>query len=162
MQIRDTTMMSELGDLYQQLILDHNARPHNFGVMPEATHKADGYNPLCGDKVRVFVRLHEGVIDKVGFDGSGCAISKASASLMTDALKGKSLGDANTIFEAFHTLLTCEPEALEAGAVAMDLGKLEAFSGVREFPMRVKCATLAWHTLRAALANTPEPVCTEH
>jgi nitrogen fixation NifU-like protein len=156
-------MMSELGDLYQQLILDHNARPHNFGVMAGATHKADGYNPLCGDKVRVFVQLQDGVIGKVGFDGSGCAISKASASLMTDALKGKKLDEADKIFEAFHTLLTCEsdPEAAVADD-AVELGKLEAFSGVREFPMRVKCATLAWHTLRAALSNTPEPVCTEH
>lgn len=156
-------MMSELGDLYQQLILDHNKRPRNFGIMADATHKADGYNPLCGDKVRVFVQLQDGVIGKVGFDGSGCAISKASASLMTDALKGKKLQEAEQIFEAFHTLLTCEADPNEVLADnAIELGKLEAFSGVREFPMRVKCATLAWHTLRAALSNSPEPICTEH
>jgi nitrogen fixation NifU-like protein len=155
-------MLNDLGDLYQQLILDHNRRPHNFGPMPEATHKADGYNPLCGDKVTVFLHVEADTIVGVRFDGQGCAISKASASLMTDALRGKRVADAEALFGAFHTLLTGDAAAaVTQTAAPIPLGKLQAFGGVREFPMRVKCATLAWHTLRAALHDRPEPVSTE-
>ena len=151
-------MSDELTDLYQQLILDHNARPHNFGELPGATHKADGYNPLCGDQVTIFVKLDPaGGLGEVRFSGKGCAISKASASLMTDFLRGKSLAEANVAFEQFRALVSGKE-----GADAAPLGKLAALAGVRDFPMRVKCATLAWHTLRAALQNeTAAPVSTE-
>lgn len=150
--------MNELSDLYQQLILDHNARPHNFGEMPDATHQADGYNPLCGDQVTVFVKLDEASrISAVRFSGKGCAISKASASLMTDFLRGKSLDETNAAFEQFRALVSGKEDA-----DASVLGKLAALAGVREFPMRVKCATLAWHTLRAALQKEAgAPVTTE-
>ena len=149
--------MNELSDLYQQLILDHNAKPHNFGELPGATHKADGHNPLCGDRISIYVQIdaNERITD-VRFAGQGCAISKASASLMTDHLKGKTVGEAEEIFTRFRTLVTSQKDTDETG-----LGKLAAFSGVREFPMRVKCATLAWHTLRAALDNKNAPVSTE-
>jgi nitrogen fixation NifU-like protein len=150
--------MSDLRDLYQQLILDHNARPHNFGEMPQATHQAEGFNPLCGDHVVIYLKLDGGVIADVRFAGKGCAISKASASLMTDGLKGKTLAEAQALFQRFHALVTGE-EGAEGGEVA--LGKLSAFAGVREFPMRVKCATLAWHTLRAALDQKTDVVTTE-
>jgi nitrogen fixation NifU-like protein len=150
-------MNSDLGDLYQQLILDHNRRPHNFGVLPHATHRADGYNPLCGDKFTVYLQLEaDGRIGDVRFDGQGCAISKASASLMTDRLKGLSALQADSLFKSFHALLAGEPDA-----DSESLGKLAAFSGVREFPMRVKCATLAWHTFRAALRQATATVCTD-
>lgn len=138
--------MYDLGDLYQELILDHNARPHNFGELAQATHKAEGYNPLCGDHVTVYLTLDAGTIRDVRFSGNGCAISKASASLMTDQLKGKTPAQAEELFGRFHALVT--GDGSDDGAT---LGKLAAFAGVREFPMRVKCATLAWHTLRAAL-----------
>jgi nitrogen fixation NifU-like protein len=156
-------MFDDLGDLYQQLILDHNARPRNFGQMPDATHKADGYNPLCGDKVTIFLQVQADTITGVRFDGQGCAISRASASLMTDALSGKPLAEVEALFAAFHSLLTQEPPPDDAPVPtdAVALGKLEAFSGVREFPMRVKCATLPWHTLRAALQQQQQPVSTE-
>jgi len=143
--------MDGLSDLYQELILDHNARPRNFGPLPAATHNAEGYNPVCGDQITVHMAIEGDVIQKVAFEGKGCAISKASASLMTDQLAGKSLDDAQKLFQIFHALL--------AGSEAVpqedepQLGKLLAFSGVRAFPMRVKCATLAWHTLQAALKN---------
>lgn len=143
--------MHELADLYQELILDHNARPHNFRELAGATHLAQGVNPLCGDKINIFLTVTEGSITDVAFTGSGCAISKASASLMTDQLMGKSLESAQTLFSAFRTLLA-GTDAEQADADP-GLGKLMAFSGVRAFPMRVKCATLAWHTLQAALKN---------
>lgn len=150
--------MSELRDLYQEVILDHNRRPRNFGALPSANHQAEGYNPLCGDKVTVFLDLEEdGRIRDVAFQGSGCAISTASASLMTEALKGRTAEEARALFHDFHGLVTTgEGEGSE------ELGKLAVFSGVREFPMRVKCATLAWHTLLAALdEKAREPVSTE-
>ncbi|HET6347330.1 MAG TPA: SUF system NifU family Fe-S cluster assembly protein [Myxococcota bacterium] len=148
--------MSDLQDLYQELILDHNARPHNFGAMAQATHQAEGYNPLCGDQVVVYLRLDGDVITDVRFDGKGCAISKASASLMTDHLKGKKIDQAQALFRRFHALVTGDGDGGNA-----ELGKLAAFSGVREFPMRVKCATLAWHTLRQALDHKTDVVSTE-
>ena len=140
--------MQELRELYQSVILDHNKRPRNFERPAGANREAHGHNPLCGDRIDVFADVEDGVLRDVGFEGSGCAISKASASLMTEAVKGRKLADVERLFEGFHRLLTSEgpPD----GAL---LGKLAVFSGVREFPVRVKCATLAWHTLRAALAG---------
>lgn len=139
--------MSELRDLYQQVILDHNKSPRNFRALDTATHKADGHNPLCGDKLTLFLEVADGRITNATFVGSGCAISTASASLMTESLKGKTVPEARELFTSVHELLTApdEPEDLA------ELGKLAVFSGVREFPMRVKCASLAWHTLKRAL-----------
>jgi nitrogen fixation NifU-like protein len=138
--------MSDLTDLYQEVILDHNRRPRNFRVLEDATHQAEGYNPLCGDRLNLFLRLDGDVIADVGFQGSGCAISKASASLMTDSLKGRAVGDAKALFDRFHRMVTTPPDV-----AVEDLGKLSALAGVREFPVRVKCASLAWHTFKAAL-----------
>jgi nitrogen fixation NifU-like protein len=132
--------MSELLDLYQEVILDHNKSPRNFGPLPEHNRAADGDNPLCGDQVRLEVELQDGVLRKVRFQGRGCAISTASASLMTEALEGKSVEEAEALFESFHDLLTASGSSEGDGA---DLGKLEAFRGVREYPMRVKWAALA-------------------
>jgi nitrogen fixation NifU-like protein len=145
-------------ELYQELILDHNKKPRNRRVMADATADADGFNPLCGDKVHVFVKLEGDRIADVSFDGIGCAISTASASLMTTAIKGKTLAEAQEIFERFHEMVTGEPGA----AVDEDaLGKLAVFQGVCEFPVRVKCATLVWHTLKAAIDRSQDPVSTE-
>jgi nitrogen fixation NifU-like protein len=152
--------MSELRDLYQTVILDHYKKPRNYGPLPDANGHAEGVNPLCGDHITVHVRVSDGAeeqLDDVRFEGSGCAISKASGSLMTEIVKGKSREQIEKIFQRFHQLVTGEPGALDAG----ELGKLEVLSGVREFPARVKCATLAWHALRAALEGRDEPVSTE-
>jgi nitrogen fixation NifU-like protein len=143
--------VSDLTDLYQEVILDHNRRPRNFGALPDADCQAQGHNPLCGDRLTVYVRLNDDAIGDIRFEGSGCAISKASASLMTEAIKGKSIASAIAAFDRFQALMTTPID------VAVDLeglGKLEALAGVREFPMRVKCATLAWHTLKAALTRS--------
>jgi nitrogen fixation NifU-like protein len=145
--------MSELTDLYQEIILDHCKRPRNFGALAGADHVAEGYNPLCGDKVKVYVALDGDRLAGVGFEGSGCAISTASASLMTEALAGKSLPEARLLFEEVHDMLTGDPG--RAAEATETLGKLAALGGVREYPVRVKCATLAWHTLQAALAQRP-------
>lgn len=148
--------MSDLRELYQQVILDHHKQPRNFRILEAANRKADGFNPLCGDRIHLTMRIEDDVVREVGFKGSGCAISTASASMMTEIVKGKTLEEAMTLFEQFHDLLTGradpDPEVL---------GKLAVFAGVREFPVRVKCATLAWHTLRAALEQSPETVATE-
>ena len=138
--------MAELDDLYQEQILDHNKSPRNFRVMENANHRAEGYNPLCGDHVTVYVRLHDGRIEDISFQGSGCAISKASASMMTAELKGKKDSDAQDLFDKVHKMLT--GESVEGG---QGLGKLEVLSGVCKFPARVKCASLAWHTMTSAL-----------
>jgi nitrogen fixation NifU-like protein len=138
--------MSDLDDLYQEVILDHNRRPRNFRVLEHATHQAEGYNPLCGDRLNLFLELDGDRIADVGFQGSGCAISKASASMMTDCVKGAAVADARALFERFHRMVTTPPDQ-----EVEDLGKLSALAGVREFPVRVKCASLAWHTLKAAL-----------
>jgi nitrogen fixation protein NifU and related proteins len=138
--------MSDLSDLYQEVILDHNRRPRNFRVLEAPTHQAEGYNPLCGDRLRLYLTVDAGTIADIGFQGSGCAISQASASLMTDSLKGRPIADARALFEQFHRMVTTPPDA-----EVQDLGKLSALAGVREFPVRVKCASLAWHTLKAAL-----------
>jgi nitrogen fixation NifU-like protein len=148
--------MSELSDLYQELILDHNRRPRNYGVLADATHTADGYNPLCGDKLRLFLRLDGNRIAAVSFEGSGCAISKASASLMTESVKGKTVADAQALFERFQQMITAPAEA-----PIDNLGKLMVLAGVRQFPVRVKCASLAWHTLRAAVDARGDVVSTE-
>ena len=149
--------MSDLRDLYQEVILDHHKKPRNFRMLEGARH-VEGYNPLCGDKVTVYLKLQDGRIQDISFQGSGCAISTASASMMTESLKGKTLSEAETLFKSFHELVTGQAHA--AGEPA-DLGKLEVFGGVREFPVRVKCATLAWHTFHAALEGKEEPVSTE-
>ena len=139
-------MTSDLNDLYQEVILDHNRRPRNFHALADASHSAEGYNPLCGDRLTLYLRVDGDVISDAAFEGSGCAISKASASIMTDAIKGSRIPDAQLLFERFHRMVTTPPdEDVE------DMGKLSAFAGVREFPVRIKCASLAWHTLRAAL-----------
>jgi nitrogen fixation NifU-like protein len=138
--------MSDLSDLYQEVILDHNKRPRNFREIAAASHHAEGYNPLCGDRLSLFVQVDGDVITDVAFQGSGCAISKASASLMTDALKGRTVAEAREMFARFHQVVTTPPDQ-----PVEDLGKLSVLAGVREFPVRVKCASLAWHTLKAAL-----------
>ena len=140
--------MSDLNDLYQEVILDHNKRPRNFRVLDDATHVAEGYNPLCGDRLSLYLKIEDDVVADVGFQGSGCAISKASASLMTDALKGRGVAEARDLFERFHRMVTTPTDV-----DVEDLGKLSALAGVREFPVRVKCASLAWHTLKAALVR---------
>jgi len=145
-----------LQDLYGEVILDHNRRPRNFGRLPGASHSAAGYNPLCGDRVEVYLRVEQGRIEEIAFEGVGCAISTASASMMTEALRGKSLEETRRLFEDFHSLVTGAPPgggADDARGGAPELGKLAAFAGVGEYPMRVKCATLAWHALQSALAS---------
>lgn len=153
--------MSDLRELYQSTILDHNKKPRNFRALEHASHRADGYNPLCGDKVSVWLDVSDGVIRDVSFQGSGCAISTASASMMTECVKGKPIAQVEALFERFHDVVTGgiddEPSDEELDA----LGKLAVFAGVREYPARVKCATLVWHALRSALANGAEPVSTE-
>ena len=144
-----------LHELYQEVILDHNRRPRNFRAIEGGRH-AEGVNPLCGDRLSVYVRLDAGVIADVAFQGSGCAISKASASMMTESVKGKTIDEANALFARFHHMITSPPDAAPE-----PLGKLTALSGVRQFPVRVKCASLAWHTLRAALDARNEVVSTE-
>lgn len=150
--------MADLSELYQDVILEHSKGPRNFRELPNANHKAEGFNPLCGDHFTVFVQLEGDAIRDISFQGSGCAISKASASMMTQSLKGKSREEAEKLFERFHNLVTGHAAGNGAGA---DLGKLSVFSGVSEYPVRVKCATLAWHTLKAALENAQQPVSTE-
>jgi nitrogen fixation NifU-like protein len=149
--------MSELNDLYQEVILDHNRRPRNFRVIDPATARQEGYNPLCGDRLTLYLTLDGDVIKDVSFQGSGCAISKASASLMTEQVKGKTVEQARELFNRFHAMITSSP-----GAPAEDMGKLNVLTGVREFPTRVKCASLAWHTMKAAVAHEGDgPVTTE-
>lgn len=147
--------MSDLRDLYQETILDHNKRPRNFKKLEDANRSADGYNPLCGDKVKVYLRVEDGKVKDLSFEGSGCAISKASASVMTESLKGKTVGEVEAIFKRFRDLV------MGKSGEADDLGKLVVFSGVCEFPTRVKCATLAWHALQAALQGSQDAVSTE-
>jgi nitrogen fixation NifU-like protein len=149
--------MSDLRELYQEVILDHHKKPRNFRTLEGARH-VEGYNPLCGDKVTVYVKLDGDVVRDVSFQGSGCAISTASASMMTESLKGKTRAEAEALFQSFHALLTGKTPADDGSA---NLGKLQVFSGVREFPLRVKCATLAWHTFHAALEGENKTVSTE-
>lgn len=150
--------MSDLTDLYQEVILDHNRRPRNWGPLADATRVAKGHNPLCGDRLTLYVKVEGGTLTGISFEGSGCAISKASASLMTDAVKGQSLTDALSLFDRVHDMLTtpiAQPVNVDA------VGKMAVLSGVREFPARVKCASLAWHTLKSAILDTHETAKTE-
>lgn len=151
-------MSSELRDLYQEVILDHSKRPRNFGELPEADRRAEGYNPLCGDRETVYLKIDGDVLKEVKFRGAGCAISTASASMMTESVRGKTRDEAELLFEKFRGLITGQP--IE-GIGGPPLGKLEVFSGVREYPVRIKCATLPWHTMKAALDGAPETVSTE-
>lgn len=150
--------MSDLSELYQELILDHNRRPRNFGDMPNADREAHGHNPLCGDRWTVALKVSDNIIRDVKFNGSGCAISKASASLMTEAVRERSVDEALLLFDRLQAVLTTP---MDRDVDVSDLGKLSVFAGVREFPMRVKCASLAWHTLKAALAQEDRVVKTE-
>jgi nitrogen fixation NifU-like protein len=148
--------MSDLDDLYQELILEHYRRPRNYRRLAEANRSAEGFNPLCGDRLTLYLKVKDGVIEDATFEGSGCAISTASASLLTESVKGRTEDEAQALSRNFHGLVTqsdAEPRP--------ELGKLQALAGVRQFPVRVKCATLAWHTLRAALEGQPTPVSTE-
>ena len=144
--------MSDLRDLYQEVILDHSKRPRNFRRLEEANRTAVGHNPLCGDKLAVYLDIEQGVVQDAAFQGAGCAISTASASMMTEAVKGKSVQEAEALFAKFQEMLTTPPDE----ELDESLGKLDVFNGVREFPARVKCATLAWHTVHAALAGEEE------
>ena len=146
--------MSDLRELYQEIIIDHSRRPHHFGTLTTANREALGFNPLCGDKLTLYLEIEKNIIKDIRFVGNGCAISTASASLMTDVIKGKSVPEAQAIFKRFHTLMTDK-------SAHIDIEKLAVLTGVREFPMRVKCATLAWHTLHSALENKHEVVTTE-
>ncbi|MFY9532136.1 MAG: SUF system NifU family Fe-S cluster assembly protein [Candidatus Acidiferrales bacterium] len=148
----------DVRDLYQDMILEHCKKPRNFGSLPQANRKAEGYNPLCGDHFTVFLQLENDAVKDISFEGSGCAISKASASMMTASLKGKTKSQAQELFARFHRLVTSQATEAHDGA---DIGKLIVFSGVSEFPVRVKCATLAWHTMLAALEEKSETVSTE-
>lgn len=142
--------MSELSELYQQVILDHNKKPRNFRKLETANHLAEGFNPLCGDQLTVYLRLEDDALQEITFEGTGCAISKAAASMMTQALKGKSKQEAEQLFSEFHRMVTGE---FDEATTTNSLGNLKIFSGVREFPVRVKCASLPWHTMHAALNN---------
>ncbi len=148
-------MSADLHELYQEVILDHNRRPRNFRVL-DGGRKAEGFNPLCGDRLSVYLRVEDEVITDVSFQGSGCAISKASASLMTESVKGKTIAEAAALFDRFQQMITSPPDS-----PADQLGKLTALAGVRQFPIRVKCASLAWHTLHAAMNARDEVVSTE-
>lgn len=151
--------MPDLSALYQEVILDHNRRPRNFAVLQDADHQSEGFNPLCGDRVTVYVKLEGSVVDEISFQGSGCAISMASASIMTESLKGRKLEEVEALFERFHQLVTGKLDS--EGHSEPDLGKLVVFEGVSRYPVRVKCATLTWHALRAALEKRNEVVSTE-
>ncbi|MDA1312411.1 MAG: SUF system NifU family Fe-S cluster assembly protein [Acidobacteria bacterium] len=152
-------MTSDLQDLYQDLIIDHSKRPRNFGPMENPDYTADGFNPLCGDKLKLFLKVEDGVIKDVKFVGAGCAISTASASVMTDVLKGQTVTQAENLFETFHYMITGPKDPQHHAGEG--LGKLAVFAGVSEFPARVKCATLAWHTLKSALAGSHDATSTE-
>ena len=147
--------MNDLRDLYQEVILDHNKKPRNYKAMEAPTHEAKGHNPLCGDRVTVYLEVQNGIIKNISFQGQGCAISTASASLMTEALKGKTVAEAEQLFERFHDLVTTDQTP------PSDIGKLAVLMGVRDYPSRVKCATLSWHAMQAALRHQTDPVVTE-
>jgi nitrogen fixation NifU-like protein len=150
--------MSDLSDLYQEVILDHNRRPRNWGALPDETGHAEGYNPLCGDRLTLHVKIDGDRLAGISFEGSGCAISKASASLMTDAVKGRTLTEALDLFDRVHDMLTTP---IDQPVDESSVGKLAVLAGVREFPTRVKCASLAWHTLKSAITNPNEVARTE-
>ena len=149
--------MSGLSDLYQEILLEHNSKPRNFRKVDEANQTSEGYNPLCGDQITLYLKVVDGVIDDVGFQGSGCAISRASASMMTQSIKGQSVERAQEIFDAFHHMITEPGSELDYDT----LGDLETLSGINEYPTRIKCAVLAWHTMKAALTGDNESITTE-
>ena len=149
--------MYELKDLYQEVIVDHNRSPRNFGKLEEASHILEGYNPLCGDRLTLYLNLKDNKIENIAFDGSGCAISVASASLMTEAIKGKKTNEAEGIFQSFHEMVTSDSAVMDYDK----MGKLVAIAGVRDYPTRVKCATLCWHTLHSLIKGDAAPVSTE-
>ncbi len=149
--------MSELSDLYQEILLEHNRKPRNFRRVEDASSTAEGYNPLCGDQITLYLKVADGVVQDVGFQGVGCAISRASASMMTQSIKGKNLDEAHGIFDAFHNMITHPDEEPDYDT----LGDLETLSGVNEYPTRIKCAVLPWHTMRSALNDDGERVTTE-
>ena len=149
--------MSDLSELYQEILLEHNSKPRNFRKLEQPAQSAEGYNPLCGDRITLYLRLEDGVIADVAFQGSGCAISRASASMLTQSIKGQSVAKSREIFQAFHQMLTEPGEELDYEV----LGDLETLSGVVAFPTRIKCAVLAWHTMQAALDGQSEAVSTE-
>lgn len=149
--------MSGLSDLYQEILLEHNSKPRNFRKVEDASATAEGYNPLCGDQITLYLKVVDNVVEDVGFQGVGCAISRASASMMTQSIKGRSLDDAHVIFDAFHNMLTHPNEEPDYDT----LGDLETLSGVNEYPTRIKCAVLAWHTMRSALNDDGQTVTTE-
>lgn len=151
-------MTLDMRELYQEAILDHNRTPRNFRKLEGASRTAEGYNPLCGDKIKIYLRIENDRVSDVSFEGSGCAISIAAASMMTERVKGRTVSAVHRLFEKFHALLTAEADT---GLESNELGKLAVFAGVREFPVRVKCATLPWHALRAAIENKPETVSTD-
>lgn len=151
-------MDAEFRDLYQEIILEHNRSPRNFGKLDQATHSLDGQNPLCGDHYKIYLKIKDNIVEDVKFEGSGCAISKASASVMSTVVRGKTVAEAEELFQAFHKIVTGESDA---GEVFEKYGKLAAFAGVSEFPVRVKCATLAWHTMHNALHSEQKTVSTE-
>jgi len=154
--------MSDLRDLYQEVILDHGKRPRNFRHPADANREAKGDNPLCGDKVTIYLKLSDkGLIEDLAFEGRGCAISTASASMMTEILKGKTEAEAEALFGAFHRMCTTDDEPTVSATLQDDFDRLQVMSGVRHYPMRVKCATLAWHTMKAALEGADQPVQTE-
>ena len=150
--------MSDLRELYQELIVDHSKHPRNFGKLEGANYRAEGFNPLCGDKLKLYLKIDDGIVTDAGFEGHGCAISTASASLMTEALKGRTREQAEALFETFHFMITGPKDPAHAGK---GMGKLAVFAGVSEFPARVKCATLAWHTMHNALQGKEELTTTE-
>ncbi len=152
--------MNDLREIYQEVILDHYRKPRNYQALDAATNEARGHNPLCGDRINVYLVVRGGRVEDISFQGAGCAISTASASLMTEAVKGKTVDEAQALFHHFHEMMT---GTQDGGDEAVDLGKLEAFAGVRQIPIRVKCATLAWHTLKTALDDprASDPVTTE-
>lgn len=150
--------MDEIADLYQEAILDHNRRPRNFQALPDANRTVEGFNPLCGDHFTLYLRIVDGVVSAASFEGTGCAISKASASMMTESVKGRSIADVERLAADFRSMVTAPTTAAPDTA---KLGKLAAFAGVRQFPVRVKCATLAWHALQTALAESGATVTTE-
>ncbi len=149
--------MSDLRELYQEIIIDHNRQPRNFYEMEDATQKIDGFNPLCGDRITIYLKVENGIVEKASFKGTGCAISIASASMMTDSLLGKTIQQVEAVFEKFHQLITAakKPETTD------ELGKLNVLGGVRNYPSRIKCATLAWHAMHAALNQESDTVTTE-
>lgn len=150
--------MFDSQELYQEIVMDHNRRPRNFGSMTDSTATSDGFNPLCGDQITLFLKVSEDIVEDISFEGVGCAISKSSASMMTEGVKGKSVEEALTVFEAFREMITAKSDGSKDSEI---LGDLEILKGVAQYPTRIKCATLSWHTLQAALQGTERDISTE-